>query len=425
MASPEQLEENGQYDLAYEEYTKLYKNNPKNTHLLERLGHIASILNKKDDAEFFYTELIRLDAKNLMAYEQLMDICHDTNRYKYYVCKGEMHVLQEQIEHAINDYKKAVEKAENERDANAARYILATLYDGANKENQAIDEYLKLIDSKFDNVKIYTNLAHIYAKTDFLESAIDTLEKAREQGYTSVNEELAKLYIKADDPQNAMDLTKDELLKIRCLMDMGKNDEAYSIMMNVRHQYEKVAKYHSLLAQYYYQTDDYVRALDEVNEYNKYEPNSPVTYQMKALIYEKQGDEFNSHINWAKFNYIKGDKDVGMNEYMIAYQLDNSNVELVTTIADLLDTTDKNHSVEFYERLLELNPKSKRALQKLAEFRERIGDYNEMLRYMDKLKELDPNNPYIKQNYNRIIEKMNSETSPLDFIKKLFRGTMG
>ena len=34
MASPEQLEENGQYDLAYEEYTKLYKNNPKNTHLL-------------------------------------------------------------------------------------------------------------------------------------------------------------------------------------------------------------------------------------------------------------------------------------------------------------------------------------------------------------------------------------------------------
>ena len=114
-----------------------------------------------------------------------------------------------------------------------------------------------------------------------------------------------------------------------------------------------------------------------------------------------------------------------MNEYMIAYQLDNTNIELVTTIADLLDTTDKNHSVEFYERLLELNPKSKRALQKLAEFRERIGDYNEMLRYMDKLKELDPNNPYIKQNYNRIIEKMNSETSPLDFIKKLFRGTMG
>ena len=425
MPSAEQLEENGQYELAYEEYKKLYSNNPKNTHLLERLGHIASILNKRDEAEQYYTEIIRLDAGNLMAYEQLMDICSETNRYKYYVCKGEIHVLQKQFEHAINDYKKAVEKAENEQDANAARYILATLFDGADKENQAIDEYLKLIDSHFNNVKVYTNLANIYVKTGFIESAIDTLNKAKERGFNEVDEELAKLYVKADDPKKAMELTNDELLKIRCLMDMGKNDEAYSIMDSCRSKYAKNAKFHSLLAQYYFQTNDFVRALGEVEEYSKFEPNSPVTYQMRALIYEKQGDEFSAHVNWAKFNNLKGDKDVAMNEYMIAYQLDNTNIELVTTIADILDTTDKNHSVEFYERLLELNPQSKRALQKLAEFRERIGDYNEMLRYMDRLKEIEPNNPYIKQNYDRIVDKINNPTSPLDFIKKLFRGTMG
>ena len=98
---------------------------------------------------------------------------------------------------------------------------------------------------------------------------------------------------------------------------------------------------------------------------------------------------------------------------------------IVTTIADILDVEDKNHSVEFYEKLLELNPNSKRALQKLAEFRERIGDYREMVNYMDRLKELEPNNPYIRNNYDRIQEKMNSETSPLDFIKKLFKGQMG
>ena len=425
MPSAEQLEENGQYELAYEEYKKLYSNNPKNTHILERLGHIASILNKKDEAEQYYTAIIKLDAKNLMAYEQLMDICAETNRYKYYVCKGEIHIQQEQYEHAINDYKKAVEKAENEQDANAARYILATLFDGANKENQAIDEYLKLIDSHYNYEKIYTNLANIYSRTGFIESAIDTLNKAKERGFDSVDEELAKLYIKADDPQKALELTKDELQKIRCLMDMGKNDEAYSIMDSLRSKYAKNAKFHSLLAQYYFQTNDFQKALEEVEEYSKFEPNSPVTYQMRALIYEKQGDEFSSHVNWAKFNNLKGDKDVAMNEYMIAYQLDNTNIELVTTIADILDTTDKNHSIEFYERLLELNPNSKRALQKLAEFRERIGDYNEMLNYMDKLKAIEPNNPYIKQNYSRIVDKINNPSSPLDFIKKLFKGTMG
>lgn len=428
MASPEQLEDNGQYDLAYEEYKKLYANAPDNVHLLERLGHIASILKKKDEAEVFYTELIRLDSKNLMAYEQLMNICFETNKYKYYVCKGEMHVLQEQYEHAINDYKKAVEKADNDHDINAARYILATLYDATNKHNQAIDEYLKLIDVNHNDIKIYTNLANIYSKTGFIESAINTLEKAITQKVLhceTVNEELARLYIKAGDPQKAMNLTKDELLKIRCFMDMGQNDEAYRLLESVRNKYSKNAKFHSLLAQYYYQTNDFVRALDEVNEHAKYEPNSAVTYQMRALIYEKQGDEFNEHINWAKFNYVRGDKDVGMNEYMIAYQLDNSNIELVTTIADILDVEDKNHSVEFYERLLELNPNSKRALQKLAEFRERIGDYNEMIRYMDRLRELDPNNQYIKANYERIQDKINSETSPLDFIKRLFKGQMG
>ena len=425
MPSAEQLEENGQYELAYEEYKKLYSNNPKNTHILERLGHIASILNKKDEAEQYYTAIIKLDAKNLMAYEQLMDICAETNRYKYYVCKGEIHILQEQYEHAINDYKKAVEKAENEQDANAARYILATLFDGANKENQAIDEYLKLIDSHYNYEKIYTNLANIYSRTGFIESAIDTLNKAKERGFDSVDEELAKLYIKADDPQKALELTKDELQKIRCLMDMGKNDEAYSMMDSLRSKYAKNAKFHSLLAQYYFQTNNFQKALEEVEEYSKFEPNSPVTYQMRALIYEKQGDEFSSHVNWAKFNNLKGDKDVAMNEYMIAYQLDNTNIELITTIADILDTTDKNHSIEFYERLLELNPNSKRALQKLAEFRERIGDYNEMLNYMDKLKAIEPNNPYIKQNYSRIVDKINNPSSPLDFIKKLFKGTMG
>ena len=66
---------------------------------------------------------------------------------------------------------------------------------------------LKLIDSDFKNIKVYSNLANIYARTDFLESAIDTLEKAianKISGYETINEELAKLYIKANDAEKAM-----------------------------------------------------------------------------------------------------------------------------------------------------------------------------------------------------------------------------
>ena len=424
MVSAEQLEDNEQYDLAYAEYKKMYEKNPKNTHVLERLGHIAIILKKSDEAEDYYTELIRQDSQNLMAYEQLMDICFMTNKYKYYVCRGELHVLQQQLEHAINDYKKAIEKATTEQEVNAARYILSTLYDDQRQDNRAIDEYLKLIDVEFMNVNIYSNLANVYVRGGFLESAIDVLEKAIERGFDSVSEQLALLYVKADDPSKAMKLTNDELLKIRCYMDMGDNDAAYSIMESVKSKYAKVAKYHSLLAQYYYQTDKMAEALVEVEEFSKLEPNSAVEYQMKALIYEKQGDEFLSHINWAKFNNVKGDKDVAMNEYMIAYQINNSDIELTTTIADILDVTDKNHAVEFYERLLELDSKNKRALQKLAEFRDRIGDYNKSIEYLDLLKQVDSRNIYVKENYEKIQSKTNNESSPLDFFKKLFKGGM-
>ena len=51
------------------------------------------------------------------------------------------------------------------------------------------------------------------------------------------------------------------------------------------------------------------------------------------------------------------------------------NIDLIETIAILLETEgDKTKASEFYERLVDVDPKNKNALQKLAEFRESIGD---------------------------------------------------
>ena len=143
---------------------------------------------------------------------------------------------------------------------------------------------------------------------------------------------------------------------------------------------------------------------------------------MRALIYEKKGDEFNEHVNWAKFNNLKGDTDIALNEYMIAHQIDENNIDVIITIADTLDKTDKNHSVEFYEKLLELQPNNKRALQKLAEFRDRIGDYIEMVNYLDKLKQIDPRNPYVIANYERANQMVTNPPSIIDNIMNFFKG---
>ena len=93
LQTAEQFEENEQYTQAFEEYKRLYEHNPKDLSLLERLGHISLLLDNKEDAAQYYTKILESDATNILAYEQLMDIYVSTDKYKYYVCRGNMHIV--------------------------------------------------------------------------------------------------------------------------------------------------------------------------------------------------------------------------------------------------------------------------------------------------------------------------------------------
>ena len=124
---------------------------------------------------------------------------------------------------------------------------------------------------------------------------------------------------------------------------------------------------------------------------------------MRALIYEQKEDAFNEHLNWGKYNIVRGDKDVALNEYMTAYRFNNKDIDLIETIAVLLEAEgDKTKASEFYERLSDIDPKNSNALMKLAEFRESIGDMGGALDYMDRLKAVDPRNQYVLDNYERV-----------------------
>ena len=105
IALAEQYEENGEYEKALDEYKKSYESNSKDLSLLERLGSLSVMLDKKDDAELYYNKMLELDATNVMAYEQLMDIYVTTDKFKYYIYRGNLHSVSHQYEHAINDYK--------------------------------------------------------------------------------------------------------------------------------------------------------------------------------------------------------------------------------------------------------------------------------------------------------------------------------
>lgn len=56
----EQYEENEDYEKAYEEYKKEFDKNPKDMNILERLGHLCMMLNKKKKQLNFMEKFLSL-----------------------------------------------------------------------------------------------------------------------------------------------------------------------------------------------------------------------------------------------------------------------------------------------------------------------------------------------------------------------------
>lgn len=421
ITTAEQLEENEQYDKAYEEYKKIYAQKPNSIDVLERLGHLAMILHKQDEAAEFYVKVLELDAANELAHEQLMDIYFHTDRFKYYTMRGNLHVLQQELSHAIGDFKKAIDKAQTEQQMSATRFALANLYEITGKHHQAIDEYLRIIDSGSLNESVYLRLAQVYYKEDAISSAVEILERARSNGFDAdaVKETLAQLYLKNNEPDKARGLTKDELVKVKSLLEEGSNQSAYEVLEKMDSKDKQSSQYHLLLAQYYFNTKNWDKGLEAVSEFEKLEQNSPLIFQMRALIYEEQGKDFDAHINWAKYNLSRGDKDVALNEYFSAYQVKSDDAILTRNLAELLDDMgDKAHALEFWEKLTDLDSGNRKALEKVAEFKESIGDYRSEAEVLEKLYALDNKNALVVKKLAKSYEKIKNKDKALAFYNK-------
>ena len=426
MRLAEQLEQNEKYEEAYAEYKKELVNNSQDIELLTKLAHIALILGNKNEAKLYYGKILEIDPANILALEQLIDIYVDEDKFTYYLLRGNLRALQQQMSYAKSDYKKAIDHAKDQKEALPARYLYASIAEGQEKYQEAIDEYLRISDYDEKNPVVFLKLAELYEKTEGVNSAIDILERGlKEEGFKQFEEILAGYYIRNSQPEKALELTKNELTKARALMDMGKNDEAFEILNKVKDEYKGQTLIHSLLAQYYFQKGMNNEAFAEIDEFAKLDPNSPLIYQMRALIYESEGDSFNEHLNWGRYNTLKGEKEVALNEFMTAYQFNNKDRDLIETIAVQLEALkDYTKACEFYERLAELEPKNANALQKLAVFRDSIGDYTGAFDYMERLKEADPRNQFLNDNYDKYKERAENGGSFMSFFKSIFGNKM-
>ena len=107
MKLAEQLEMNEKYEEAYAEYKKELTHKSNDIELLTKLAHIALIIEKKEDAKFYYAKILELDPASVLAHEQLIDLFQNEDKFRYYLLKGNLSSLQQQYSHAKSNYKKA------------------------------------------------------------------------------------------------------------------------------------------------------------------------------------------------------------------------------------------------------------------------------------------------------------------------------
>ena len=159
------------------------------------------------------------------------------------------------------------------------------------------------------------------------------------------------------------------------MLALQELDEAKAKLEEVSEKYKDEPQLYALKAEYYYTAKDYEKALEAVNMYAQKMPNHPLVFQMRALIYEAENNDYMSTLNWAKYNLVRGNTDIAINEFMNAYQYKNDDPEMIATLANLLETTGEKHqAMEFYERLVQVDPTSRAAMEKLARYWEDNGD---------------------------------------------------
>lgn len=417
----EQFEANEQYEDAYREYLDAYKNDPNNMGLLERLGHLALILDKVDDAAGYYNEILKRDVTNPLAYEQLMSIYENTDKYKYYVYRGNKNSIEDKLDFAINDFKKALAVASDGPQIAMTRMTLANLYRQAGNILKAIDEFNILLEGSDLHEEMFLQLADLYMRDEAYSSAIDALLRGKQKGFDTprINEGLATVYLKSGDAKKAIEYTNDELLKIQCMLEIGDVDAAYEKLNNLSDELKQSPRYYTLRAQYYYSSKEFEKALDCINEYDKLAPNSPLTYQMRALVYEESGDDYKAHLNWGKYNVLRKNMDIAINEFLNAVQIYDKDVDLLFELAQLLtENKEVDHASEYYAKIIKVDPKNKEALRKLAQYREGIGDYNSQVAYLEKIVEADENDLNALKDLARAYEKVKAKSKAVETYKK-------
>ena len=377
---------------------------------IEQLHQQAMRLYEEKDLEGalrIYEDIIKkYNPADEVALSCAMDIYLELDdKVNYYLARANVNIAQHKFEYAINDTKKALEL---DIDNIETRRKLARLYKVNNNTLKAIDEFLKILSTDENDKDCYFELVDLYMKEDSPQSAIDIGVRAHNKfpEDKNISNMLAQLYFKQNEYKLALEVVDDELLKIKILLQDEQNEKAKESLDKV--DFSKLdnlqkTSYHILKAQYCYNTGDYDEALRETDEFIKLSKPNPISFQMKALIYEEKKDMFKSHLNWGFCYKTQGKFDDAIVEFENAYRENEKDKTTLIELANLyMQNKERYVAMEYWQKVYDID-KDNQAREILAEFYYSEGDF-EKAREFGKVSEKKE----IKQeeNYTGFLDKL-------------------
>lgn len=417
MQQIDQLEQNANYEGAFDLCTNALKAEPNNPDLLEKTAMISKMVGNTEKSIECWEKLIEISPSSQVAYYELQDLYQDTNRFKYYTVRAKYRIIEQKPEAAIGDFQKAIANTDDEKSKTETRFLIASIYKATGKPEKAENQYLMILDSE-PNTMASILLADIYVHNDDIDAAISTLLQAykHDEDNLDLKRSLGNLYLKIGDTQNASKYITDDSANAKLLLQEGKNEQAKEVLDKMS---KKDGQYYLLLAEYYYNKKDTAECFKAIDEFTKLTPRHPLTFQMRALCYELEENEARAKYNWGWYNLMKGQKDVALAEF-----LDSNNIEKsVDTLEQIIriydEQNDKTTAAEFVAQLVELEPNNTLALKRLGEFYQSVGDADSAFMYYSKILSYDPNNIAVLKNAAKTAEKIGEEDKAMDYYKRI------
>jgi tetratricopeptide (TPR) repeat protein len=156
-----------EYEIAYDLYSDLYDADCNDISIIEQFAHTARIMDRNDEAVSAYNRILDFDKNNIIALTQLAEIYYDSeDKMNHYLVKAKLNYLENMLSSSIDCFKRALNYSKDEDEIVGIMMNLAKVLSDAGKYEEAIDQYLFILNLEPQNEQAQTQIELMYKKIE-------------------------------------------------------------------------------------------------------------------------------------------------------------------------------------------------------------------------------------------------------------------